>query len=697
MRHEFNRTSSRQGMVINMRSLCSTHTLPRSLSWILLTFLCACGSGEEELGAVTPSANGSGDQANTDGVQEGGSGENTGGLDEEESVTSSTAATGPAHKAFRVMTYNVRGPLDTGAWSWPNRKVAVIGRILANNPDILGVQEAMRPSGGPDLPADLIAGLTGTGKPYDVFDPGAGSPKLVFFRKGRFEIAAEVGKGNEPLVNPYASSEDCYENASSRKIAWLGLRDLTSTRVYFVVNTHFAHAAKCSLGRQKQAEQVVAFIEQKSNGLPVLLMGDLNTDPQSVATEGESTIGILEEGAHLFRTARHDGTTDADTATFNTAWKGGSPTSFARLDYIFHSGQEITSSSPGIDRTETNGITPSDHFAVLATIRPAIFSAGSTRSKVPSGTSASTQIFYADVTGDGCADQISWNYAVGAGETWVAKSKCDGSFEAAVKNEGAVSVIETTRFYFADVNGDACADKVLWRPNLGQGEVRIYPSNCDGTFGARVSIMHAASASESTRFYFADVTGDACADLVRWNPNAISGNFETFPAKCGATPSFGPAVVSNVGANTSEGTTVYFADVDGDGRADRLMWNPTQEGGKTRVYRSTGAGAFAFAFNHDSGTSGVATSRFYFADVDGDGKADKVFWRPTFREGRMQIYLSTGTNFATSPIMDNTGYSGSESTEFFFTNADGVGAADKVYWNPGAYDGDTKVFRALAQ
>ncbi|ATB39458.1 hypothetical protein CYFUS_004902 [Cystobacter fuscus] len=608
------------------------------------------------------------------------------------------AAAVTGHKAFRVMTYNVRGPLDTGVRAWPNRKAAVIQRILANNADIVGVQEAQSPSGGPSIPADLIAGLTGTDKPYGVYNPGGGSPKLIFFKKSRFEIAPEVGSGNEALVNPYAASAECFSHAEGKKIAWVGLRDLSTGQVYFVANTHFAYSAICSLGRQKEAAQMGNFLVTKPAGLPVVAMGDFNTDAQSPSTPDESTMEDLESLGHLYRTARFDGTTREEDATFNNAWQGGTPsTKYSRLDYILHSGGEITSTSPSIDRTESGGLTPSDHFAVLATIRPSIFASCSTLTTVPSGTSASTQLFFADVTGDGCADRISWNYTAGEGETWVAKSGCDGSFAAAVKNEGAVSVVATTRFFFADVTGDGCADKILWRPTLADGEVRIYPSRCDGTFGDRVAFTAAASTSESTRLFFADVTGDGAADLLRWNPKERSGAFETFIARKGTTPSFGAAVRSTDGANTSEDTRVYFADVDGDGKADRLTWNPGQDGGRTRVYRSAGTGAFSFSFAHDEGTSGVDTSRFYFADVDGDGKADKIFWRPTFRQGRMQIYLSSGTDFGSSPLMDNTGFSGSENTDFFFANIDGRGGADKVYWNPGAYDGASKVFRALAQ
>ena len=49
--------------------------------------------------------------------------------DQTEAPATPTTST-PGHKAFRVMTYNVRGPLDTGAWAWPERRAAVIQRIL---------------------------------------------------------------------------------------------------------------------------------------------------------------------------------------------------------------------------------------------------------------------------------------------------------------------------------------------------------------------------------------------------------------------------------------------------------------------------------------------------------------------------------------------------------------------------------------
>ena len=264
------------------------------------------------------------------------------------------------------MTYNVRHPTseDTGIYAWSKRKAAVVARILANKPDIVGVQEA---SDGADK--DLIEGLTGGDKPYAVFRPSkSGSPKLVFYRKTRFAYDAATGKGNVSLPNPYAKSDACYPNANGRRAAWVGLREKDSQKVFLIVNGHIAHGSKCSAGRKKQMEAIKKIVQTEGKGLSKIVMGDFNTDPQATATKGETTISILES-AGLTRTASHSGTTTKQDATFNSNWKKTGWKSSARLDWIFHSGGSISSTSPAVDRTTANGISPSDHFAVLATIR----------------------------------------------------------------------------------------------------------------------------------------------------------------------------------------------------------------------------------------------------------------------------------------------------------------------------------------
>ncbi len=598
------------------------------------------------------------------------------------------------HQAFRVMSYNVRHETadDTGRYAWSERKGAVIERIVANRPDIIGIQEA---SGRVD--ADLIAGLTGDDKDFEVFNPRGASPKIIFYRKDRFTWDQTLRSGRLELPNPYASSHECFDNARNRSAGWFFARDRLSDEVYLIVNAHTAHAAACGTARVRAAEAIGHLVRTEGEGRQVIVLGDLNTDPQSGGTRGETTIEVLED-AGLFRTVRHDETTSSSQGTFNKAWKSGGATGGARLDWILQSGGPITSSAPFIDDTIVGGRTPSDHFAIGATIRPAIFRKAAIFNAVPNGASASTRLVYADVTGDGCADQLAWNPTVGEGETWVSESDCQGRFAAAVASAQGSSKAAARRFAFADVNGDRCADELDWQHDVDGGALRILLSQCDGRFAPAVRIEGAGGARATTQLFFGDVTGDRCADIVRWDPAADGGRFETLVAACdGAAPGFGAPVVTDAGPNTDGATRVWLADVDGDGQADRIVWHPAQAGGKTRVYRSTGDGRFEHLFDHGSGTSGVSETRLSFADVDGDRKADKIFWRPKYREGRAQIYLSTGAQFASAPILDNTGYSNSDATRFSYAPIDGTLGCEKVYWNPTNYDGQSKVFLAGAQ
>lgn len=542
--------------------------------------------------------------------------------------------------AFRVLTYNVRqvNSADKGAYTWANRSANVMKVIAAHYPDVFGVQEASAKV----IQQDLIAAFGGT---HGYYKPPNGSPKMIFFRKGRFQLAPGESTGFAAVPNPYPKSHACHPNANGRTYAWARLVDLVAKRSYFVVNIHPSHGAKCGTAREVYMAAVHKTIAQKSGGLPVIAFGDFNSDPQaSNADPGDHSIEMFETGGKgftLYRTARHTGVTTKGEATMNSSWK--SPREKAvRLDYIFHSGNDLTSAAQGIDDRLFKGVSPSDHFAVYATIRPSLFHPGARSHVAANGKKDTTRYAFADANGDGCADKFSWNPTLNGGDTLVAMSLCNGKFKAPMVSNGAGSVSENTQFYFADVNGDACADKMYWNRNFDGGRMRVYLSKCDGNFHPVISEGNPASGGETTQFHFARINKDACADLIYWNHSVDSGRTRVFLSRCNGRFE-GPVSSSDGAQTTSQTARFYFADVTGDGLEDKLTWDPNANGGATRLFKSKGNGTFAFVSQHRGGTSVVDTSRFYFADVSGDGRADKVFWRPTFREGRMQIYLGTST------------------------------------------------------
>jgi endonuclease/exonuclease/phosphatase family metal-dependent hydrolase len=592
------------------------------------------------------------------------------------------------HRPFTVMTYNVRHVTeeDTGIYTWTQRSPDVIKLISLRNPDIFGVQEASSTV----IQTDLINAFQAN---YDYYKPSNGSPKMIFYRRSRFALAAGTDvQGYFGIPNPYTSSDPCYPNAAGRTAAWIKLDDKLSGRQYFLVNSHPAHGGACGLAREKNSEQIRAVIAQKSLGRSIIVFGDLNSDPQHVNAANDDSIAMLETGGSpaLYRSARHTGATTADTATFNSSWKSPS-TNYGRLDYILVSGGDMATSDQLVDRSEYDGISPSDHFAVMATIRPSVFQPGSISDAHGNGNSASTRLYFADVTGDGCADKLSWNPTLLGGATQFFPSNCNGTFGAGLVHDNGGSASNGTTFYFPDVNGDGCADKIYWNPTFDTGRTRVYLSNCDGTFRWSNSNDNGGSESTATTFYFADLTGDKCADKVYWNPTFDSGRTRVYLSNCDGTFRWSNSN-TDTGVSQNSDAHFYFADVTGDGRADKMVWDIPVESGRTRIYASNGDGTFTFLSTHTGGGSGVTTTRLYFTDVNGDGHADKLFWRPDYREGRIQIYLGSATGFAGGPLMNNPGYSQSANTQYFFADLDGSGATDQIYWNYGADNGNSRVY-----
>src|SRR5581483_7721319 len=161
---------------------------------------------------------------------------------------------------------------------------------------------------------------------------------------------------------------------------------------------------------------------------------------------------------------------------------------------------------------------------------------------------------------------------------------------------------------------------------------------------------------------------------------------------------FSAAAIDNPEGTSQGTTTIYnFADVNGDGKADKIYWNATFDNGHTRVYLATGGGSFSgTVVSGADGASTIGGTSFYYADVNGDGKADEINWHPTVNAGLPNVYLSDGDGtFTASSTFTNSGASSASSaTQFSFADVNGDGRADKIYWNPGNYLGEPKVYYA---
>ncbi|HYM36307.1 MAG TPA: VCBS repeat-containing protein, partial [Steroidobacteraceae bacterium] len=169
--------------------------------------------------------------------------------------------------------------------------------------------------------------------------------------------------------------------------------------------------------------------------------------------------------------------------------------------------------------------------------------------------------------------------------------------------------------------------------------------------------------------FFADVDGDGKADAIVVNSNTItvrSSSGSSFGSNQDWThgPYFG-----------THGT--FFADVNGDGKADAIVVNDN-----TVIVRRSTADCFIVCVNYRFGSNEDWTHGPYFgstmttfADVDGDGKADAI----VVNGSQVVVRRSDGSKFKPNEIWTSSFTPGTWGTYFF--DVDGDGKADLIAVN----------------
>lgn len=246
---------------------------------------------------------------------------------------------------------------------------------------------------------------------------------------------------------------------------------------------------------------------------------------------------------------------------------------------------------------------------------------------------------------------------------WTYLDNGDGTFDPVAKQTslplGPTGAGWDDRMAFADVNGDGQTDWI-YPGDLGS-TVRL--SLGDGTFGA--PLFANTPVTDVSKVFYADVSGDGCADevfvfsdLIRVHPSTIckvpaflyppAGTSPFAPLATGIVTRLEWPVDHYVDNRTDDASdapkeitiprTPLLADVNGDGCAD-VVWpggkeawvKPAACAFKGAIPTSLSPNSF-FApmwgayFSPPTGGSPTATTYRYPAlgDVDGDGKADLV-------------------------------------------------------------------------
>ena len=213
----------------------------------------------------------------------------------------------------------------------------------------------------------------------------------------------------------------------------------------------------------------------------------------------------------------------------------------------------------------------------------------------------------------------------------------------------------------ADMDGDGVADVVTFRPSTGQWSWLKSTTGFDPAQAGSVSWGIPGDVP-----MLADMDGDGKADIVIWRPS--SGWWVWLKSSLNLNTSQYGAVQFGVSAL---GDKPMLADMDGDGKADIIVWRASQQAWwywlKSSVnFDPSQYGALAFG-------SGSTEDVPLTGDFDGDGKADPTIWRPG--PGMYWVVLSSsGFNASFSRQLGGRG------DRPLLGDFDGDGQADLAVW-----------------
>lgn len=249
---------------------------------------------------------------------------------------------------FNVMSFNLRywndGDQDN---AWPHRRDQVAKVILEYDPMVIGIQEGLI-----EMLEDLDARLPDFARVGEGRLGGNESEfSAIYYRTDLVEVKAvdQMWLSETPTVVGSKS----WDSSLSRICTWAQMEIKASKKQFMMFNTHLDHRG--SLARLKGVELIWGvMLEYVEQGLPCVLTGDFNCQPQS------EPIQFLR--SHLVDAAQSQGKGSIGTFHDFTGTATGGP-----IDYIFCT-PNIAINDVEIVEKQVDNRYPSDHFIVTANI-----------------------------------------------------------------------------------------------------------------------------------------------------------------------------------------------------------------------------------------------------------------------------------------------------------------------------------------
>ncbi|KAM0342058.1 hypothetical protein ACHAPU_009786 [Fusarium lateritium] len=273
--------------------------------------------------------------------------------------------------------------------------------------------------------------------------------------------------------------------------------------------------------------------------------------------------------------------------------------------------------------------------------------------------------------GNGMVDYV-WAYQGGKMEMWANRGKgsiTDKDPDGYWNYQGTIwtppQEMDRRDLHLADWDGDGACDIIHVNPKGGSVQVWInnYPKTKKWQWTHNANPAPALSCSQTRGLglydmavQFADITGNGRADYLCIQPNSRTTGFTH--EDDGSWKNAGQIKVSI----DKDRANLRWADVNGDGRED-LLWVEKQSGDAFVFYNhgpanpdSTLGSSFSWAEQKEVAYAGNAQGACeYWADIDGNGRADQHFILGTFNnKARTALSPSCG-------LRDKTGDDGETS------------------------------------
>lgn len=188
------------------------------------------------------------------------------------SVRTPAAGTAVASSDLRVASYNLSGSNNDGSASgdrrvWAERQPVVVGQVLAEKSDVVGLQEAYQGGSKPQYD-QLRDALQAKGGSYEVVDRDKNTSRAT---RILYNDATLTVKDHGSVAY-----QDQVSGRTPRYLVWATFTQKSTGKSFFFANTHLAPEDQAL--KVRQWRELVSQVQRlNSANLPVVTVGDFNT------------------------------------------------------------------------------------------------------------------------------------------------------------------------------------------------------------------------------------------------------------------------------------------------------------------------------------------------------------------------------------------------------------------------------------